>query len=548
MNRLIIGEYRIVYPEPETMLLFKNGAGAHLRKHYAPGTYNASAEINDILKCVLKFFEWQIDDLLAPYLHRGFFQGILLQYIVFQRIYEKYIAQKLDANDKAVYEKLLAPSYGRAVKFIAERIALLQDLDISDPPEDGFDETVSALFACAMEVIELSMHSDFTYGVAPLSSAAIVHPAGSDFYLQLRITDENLKHCINEFPNRWRWHVRNWEKIVPEFANQATPEFYSADTFGKHLDQPFQNVNGFSFTNAVNALVEPLASVIPPQDGLPVVFEPRTRILGLAQTNTGLSSKQIEDIFDGFVISSVMIADEGRAFWDPKSESRARRRGIFEIRVAGERHYAWCRELYGEALRELELSATFQDIPLQWRSDEIEKALSALSNEVGKWFEGVVGNELRKIGWKVLTSRSSIGLGNKQLNLPGEIDIVAFWPTERILLVGECKRIRGGTEPSNFFDEIHKFSRKKRPFIARLNMKANFVKHEMKRVCAALESEWNIEVVPQKFARAFITRRPSIAGCFIDATCVSLDEMIWSCSSESKWLFASEWLPETTNS
>ncbi len=143
--------------------------------------------------------------------------------------------------------------------------------------------------------------------------------------------------------------------------------------------------------------------------------------------------------------------------------------------------------------------------------------------------------------------KRAIGQGPYRLEIPpdvGEIDFIGYSYTEKLLVVIECKLVRGVTEPRFFRDDISDFVTKPKSYLAKFNKKAQWVKDNVSTVCHALESDncFTNKIEVSELKTAIITHYPTIAQCMIkEHPCVSITNFMLDYEKSRSWPYKSNY-------
>jgi hypothetical protein len=239
------------------------------------------------------------------------------------------------------------------------------------------------------------------------------------------------------------------------------------------------------------------------------------------------------------------MESEGREVWKPKQEYRAFRRAFFEMPHTTGTHLAFSRSMALESLNQLVRGVVFRQFPPEWRSAEVDAAVVNLSQQAGKWFEGIVENRLRGIGIIGFKSiQKQIGQKNDVVKIPsevGEIDFLGYSQNENLLLIVECKMVQGGLEGKFFRDDIKEFVTSSKSYVKKYSRKVRWLRDNASAVTNALNSTrlYSAPVKPLAIATAVITYYPTIAQYFIDEyPCISLTNLILDYQEKGKWPYA----------
>jgi hypothetical protein len=185
------------------------------------------------------------------------------------------------------------------------------------------------------------------------------------------------------------------------------------------------------------------------------------------------------------------------------------------------------------------VSTAYGFLPPEWNDPGLLSAVGTLQGKCGRWFEEVVSTCVNSQGLKAINSRKSLGRKEDKIQFPcGEIDLLAYSPEEKLLIVGESKMTLAGSEPKFFRDELEDFVRKEKAYANKFRRKIEWVKSNVDLVCKALNStnEFSGSVAIENIAPVMVTFRPTIASYYIhDFPCVSLSEFMHDLKERGSW-------------
>lgn len=118
------------------------------------------------------------------------------------------------------------------------------------------------------------------------------------------------------------------------------------------------------------------------------------------------------------------------------------------------------------------------------------------------------------------------------------IDYLGYSPNERLLVLCECKMVRGGFEPKYFRDEIQEFVTNKKSYFKKFQRKIDWIRNNVSGLSNALSSVWeyNASITPTHIATAVVTLYPSIVSCFTnDFPCVTITEIMMGYEEKRRW-------------
>jgi hypothetical protein len=278
-------------------------------------------------------------------------------------------------------------------------------------------------------------------------------------------------------------------------------------------------------------------------DGFPIPFIHKARAIDRLAEFLHFPTDAVENAVRGFSISRAQMESEQRELWKPNREYRAYRRAFFEVPHLTGEHLIFSPAMAGEAFLIFSRETIFGQFPKEWQSEGVTSSLSRLSNLAGKWFERVVEDNCRAIGFVGRRSaKESLGEGEARIEIPqdvGEIDLVIHSERENLLLILECKLVRYSFEPRYFRDDIYDFALSRRSHSEKFRRKVRWAQDNLRLLCNALASTGplrGVRVAPRRLATAIVTLYPTMATCLIDdMPCVSIAELMVDYESMNRW-------------
>lgn len=250
----------------------------------------------------------------------------------------------------------------------------------------------------------------------------------------------------------------------------------------------------------------------------------------------------VDRIIDGFTLCRDAMISEGRAVWKPKQEYRALRRGFFEVSQQGKKELLFSIVMARESAIHLVNATPFQYLPREWKTQSVDAALARMNNERGDWFEDVVADNLRTIGFYGRTRWKSVaGVVLPKVEIPpavGEIDYIGYSPSERLLLVIETKMVSASTEPKQFRDELTNFLDKPKSYTAKFRKKVEWVREHIEDVCCELRrlSPDQTAIEPHEIGSALVTFFPlHISTRIREWPCITITEIRLAYEESQNW-------------
>ncbi|MBC7971890.1 MAG: hypothetical protein H7Z11_17500 [Verrucomicrobia bacterium] len=415
----------------------------HLRSKFSSGIYSNSQKINEILLHQFKFYSKKFEDTIPKLASRHFMEFVLFEFDQASLIEEKYKHGQLSGEEVGKWTQI-GSLFRRSAKYLAERIVLLQPEEAPDTPEESLIEMLDDIWIAAEEMVHLYLLSDQTFMVFPDHTTFEIYPEdGRDFW-NLEI---NRECNIQELVKRDTAHRCSVVGADSTFV-------MNLNVHKQVIGKPLKETIGASYAEMVNLLAIIIKDSQPAPQSFPTLFLHRSNLIDTLHQHTGLTKKAVEIVLDGFTIKKADMEAEKRELWRPKQEYRTFRRGFFEMTHTTGTHLAFSKRMALESFNQLVEGFVFKQVPPEWTSKAVDVAVSNLSNQAGRWFEGAVEESLRRIGFIGLKSiRKQFGRQPNVIRIPsevGEIDFLGYSEKEKILLIAECKMVQGGFEGSFF--------------------------------------------------------------------------------------------------
>lgn len=521
------GEYRIFRPSYESEFRFRVRLESFVRSQYEVGRYTNPKKINEILNTILSLLDDELKSIIKKLACPGFIDFFLGQYDQSCKI--RAIFDQLPFQKQSRWE-MIGPLLRRAIKYIAELAIIYQPTGntVNDYSQEELLPLMEDCLICAEQIFSYTNDSDKTFYLFPQDTVLEIFPAGNEIYIS--VTPSN--NYQEDMKRRVDFHRNNYDTT---FDLRKIPS-YNISLQEKYLNPCFSEEFGvtyFDFLACIKKIIE--SSVLAPNTFVP--FCQKKMIINEIHRISSIPKDRIDFILSGFSLSKNTL--QIRAPYKPKQEHRASFRAFFEYNWHAGVCLMWSPEMAKEAHITLCDNIAFSNLPIEWRSKNVEKALSSLNNAVGKWFEDAVASHFLRMGIIGRKGIKSIGTDTHRLSVPsegvGEIDFIGYLPNEKMLIIAECKMVKEGTDPIYWRDSVFEFVTSKKSYMKKFTRKISWIINNYNVVKKALESErdfpQNLDI--EKIATVMITFAPSFAQYYIhDFPCVSLTEFIYAYQEE----------------
>lgn len=532
MNHEKFGGIKIYRPKFSSEILIRHEAQRHLFSRFLPGKYTDPKTINEIIQYQFTFYFEKLNNYIKVIAQEDFLHFLLFQYDQSVKVENLYKDRTLKEDEESKWFEI-GPVFRRTIKYLAERSTLLSGDKLHTHSKKPSLEGLDNLWISAEESVKLYMLSDQTFTIFPDSSTLEIIDREIHDYFILSLSEScDLSDAVRvdtEF--RDRFIGKPSDSIVLNLTEHQVA-----------LGDAFHSTIGLSYLETIGTIHKLIEGSVPSGDGFPVLFIHKQRAINALVKATGASPVALEKAISGFLITKANMEAEGREVWKPKQEYRAYRRGFFEVWHPSGPHICFSKSMASECLLQLISEVVFKKIPPEWSSEEVSKSAEVLSNKAGSWFEDIVFQNLSNIGIIGLKSQKrGIGQGTFRIAIPpdvGEIDFIGYSHVEKLLVLIECKLVRGVTESKFFRDDISDFITKPKSYLTKFNNKVQWVKDNINDVCTALDSEkiFTNRIEIENFKTAIITHYPNIAQCMIkEHPCVSITNFMLDYEKSKSW-------------
>jgi hypothetical protein len=533
MNLENFGGVKLFRPRASSEVKWRIDAEDHLRSKFTSNEY-AGETINLILQHQFSFFEKNLETLLPRIASQDFLSFLLFQYDESVNVNEAHKSGTLSQEESKRWGKL-GPIFRRAIKYLIESVTMmLPDKSIKYPSNEVLD-CMDGVWICAEELVSLYTLSDQTFMVFPNETKFSVLPYGEDLYWKLEVENECginiLDKIVIDRENRSRFIQDSSIMYNIEVHDQILSESFSKDIGARYID----------LIRVINTLIDAHVE----QDttsNFPIPVLNLNNIINQISKFLNLPEHIVRFAISGFSINKTKLLGEGRKIRKPKQEYRLFRRGFIEITYKKEPHILFSKKMAQESMLQLIGGAVFQKVPREWHSKSVEGNLSTLSNSAGTWFESIVLKNLTTIGIKGIAGVKKLKYEKKNIQIPlGEIDYIGYSEREDLLVIAECKMVRGGIEAQFFRDDISQFISERKSFVNKFMPKSKWVMSNIELITNHLKfamkpGTFNKDIKPKSIAFIIITYYPTIASCRIkDIPCVSLTELMMQYEDQGQW-------------
>jgi hypothetical protein len=518
------GPVRLIRWSWEVERRLRAEAREHLLKKFQVGTYDDPVLANAILQHQFEFYAGRLEQAVDLIANRDALEFVLTQYEMAASITHGLGIQ--DASQREQWLRLEG-MFRRAMKYLAELIALRDPMRSREVSRaESMRAMDQALLAVEM-VVDLGEGSNRVHGVFPEGVAVRIYPPG--FPIDWKVTIEGRFEGYDE-------------KLVARVTRdrQHRGDFIQGHQFDLHtarhqefLDPVFTAHFGWSYGHFLSGVRNLIEGSQPVPNSFPTLFVLRHKVVEqfLAQ---GAPPAAVEAMLNGFSVSAARMIEERRVVWNPKQEYRMYRRGFLEYPHELGLHLTFSKSMAEEAMIHLVHGVCYKRLPVEWKCPGLETAMERVSRQASRWFEDVVNDNLRKLGFVGARAKDRIGPPGHEVEIPadvGEIDFLGFDPKEKLLVVAEAKMVNSGLEAKYWRDDVSTFATDRGSYASKFQRKIAWVNEHSEALTRAIGVGRPERVVP-----VMVTLYPCIAQMFIDDfPCVSLAELMLDYREKNSW-------------
>jgi len=512
------GEVSIFRPSQRVETLIRNRARSHLFSAFEPGEYHTGEQANRIIQHQFRVYEQLLRPVVPKLTSRGAAEFLLYQYDQAWKLVHGNDILDLQERSRWAW---IEPRLKRAIKFLLELICQADGTnnDESLTSREEAEFVMEVAVACAENMVDLAMQSDTVHSVFPRDAVVTIFDGGVyDYSIEIRgqftAHDEMFSaRVIRDRQSRHRFVPQ------PQF-DQSTPLH---QTF---LDNAFRDEFHMTYGEFIAALVAIINHSQPSLHprAFPTLFVNRRQVVD-ELAKSGGNRCAIERAIDGFSVIATKLTAEKRVVWRPKQETRAYRRGFFVLSHETGPHLAFSRGMAQESLIQLVNWVSYKHLPVEWRTAGTSRALAALAQKAGTWFEQVMQARFRNLGFFGDSAKKTIGRKPHVIAIPadiGELDFIGYHGEQRLLALGEAKMTMSGLEAAYWRDDLHEYVFRNGSYAERFRQKLKWVSANRKSICNALGVS-----AAEAVGGVMLTLYPCIARAFIrDFPCVSITEFM----------------------
>lgn len=517
-----INEHRIFIPSSN----LQDGLTEKCRKEvlfqFKSGRYTNKDDINQILQIASRFYSSVLHREVKALASVQSLSTLLLQYEPMAKVDRLYLDNSLEQDVMHLWQSCGA-ILRQAQKLLIETTMLYRlKSKVLKNSEFQILLALQKAHISALEMLELNILSDQTYYLTGDGDEAYLvisekGPAlfdislGQDGFLALRERGKKDRET----------------RSVLELDVEITIE---VGNHSETLNPAFEKHVGVSYERAIKSLIW-MIDVL--EDAGPISMIPQDQFELFVAGGLSLHPKIVKKIIDGFTLNQQVVKESGRDRWNPRINQRLLTKGFVRCRAEdGKNTLFWNQSMAQECLLNLLELTRFQRFPDEWRTEAVNSKLGQISLNYGARFEKECQMALNRLRIESLVSqKGGIGSGQHRMVIPksvGELDLVAYSPEERLLILFECKRIIRSSDPIGWKGELDKFTNLN-GFDDKFTKKIEWVRANVMKVAAAMQSsgQFRSEIHPQKFQAAYITSYPSVYSHMNGKIqCFSLTELI----------------------
>ena len=535
-NGKTFGGTRIYRPNLDAERAVRHEAEADLRQSFSAGLYTKRDDINAILQKHFSFYDEMLKRLIPQLASRHLMEFVLTQYDLASSIHWQNQGYEIVDLEERRKWKELGPNFRRAAKYIAECISMLAPGEAPCAEFDQVVELIDRCWICAEQMVLLSNLSTQTFAIFPDATTLEIRPEGDQEWFRLSIRDAEKFEAHRE---RLERDTASRKEVIDEHKT-----LYDRERLSRLVDPAFKKEFGMTLTDVLEFAFTEAKNADPHEGNQDIPFFQEQHLIDALRDKCGLSPVQAKTIIDGLCLRRGKMLEEKRVVWNPKQEYRAYSRPFFEFPHESGMHFTWSRKMAEECLFTLYTRIAQKLLPAEWNASGMAQALGSYEQEITKLFENIVIDRMKEQGIAASRFKSQIGVGPSALQIPddiGEIDLLAYWPEENLVIVGDDKLVKPTHDPKTHRDDIGKFVESKKNYVDQVKRKTQWVIDNIRQVEVALGSVQGFPatVTARRVAPVLVTYYPAFASYFIsDLPCVALTELIAALKRKQGWPYS----------
>lgn len=493
---------------------------------FTPGTYTRKPDIVEIVNFMYQEYYNILEEYLPKPSPRDLVDFLVTEYERYGKVSDMHKRKELSLEDDEFWSAYASYSR-RGIKYLLELLfrSELDETNVSLTREEQ-EEAISIAFLATEELVSLYMRSE-GYKSYMDSVTLTLDPSKHTYFHVME--DEHTRFDIRDI-------ALDFYKYVPN------PMFL--DDFKAHgeiLDASFVSTLGVNYGDTIGTISWLIDHYSTERDEEETCYFILREAIDSMANAFGISKDQASKIIEGFSLSHQTM--EGRELNRPKQEYRAYKRAFFKHRLNGEDVAFFSLRMARECLNKLVSDFPFRKIPKEWESKSINSSLNKLSLRAGRWFEGVVVENLKTLG--IIGSHSVKSLRkspNERILIPkdvGEIDFLGFHKEQKLIVIIEVKQVGLATEPRLFLDDLSKFVYGADNYSSKFIKKYNWIIQNSASVENHFKQEFGLDTKLESAGYAMITLYPSVVTTKIhEFTCISIAKFMNESKKAESWPFS----------
>ncbi|MDD5026849.1 MAG: hypothetical protein PHH13_05800 [Candidatus Peribacteraceae bacterium] len=540
MGSLYIGGIELLEPDPKLHALQRKLRGQHLAEMGVSGSSTNPQENNALLQVLFGRLNSTFSDYISCISSRGLSDFFLYQYEQMTKVYAKHKTGQLSPSDDALFQRI-APSRMIALRFIVERIVLLGETDDDSIPHEIKNFAAHRIFTCAEELVDLYISSDQTHLAFPEHTRVTVDLKTPPFlFLRLDALDPDFGQRVRDS------QINNKEKLRMKELLGGLELVGDSDARRRHLDSTLQSIVGTDLDNIFHVLWEfcmPFPLPLPEGQKYPIPFCVEEQLLQDIAKKHRISREIVSKIVDAFLLTREKMETEKHEVYISKNKYRSFSRPLLRLPHTKGWHITWSPEMAKESLDHFHNMLPFGQAPVEWMP-ALEAPLSRLNNELSARFEDRYSELMGERNFVGARFKRRIGKDTARIRIPddiGEIDHLAYSAKFDLLVVTECKFVRWGSNPKDYYNDRWDFVKKKGSYVQQVTRKVEWVQKEFFAVFAAMKSVLPIPAdaaLPSRVAHCIVTYYPSPVSLFVHSCpCLSFARFFDALDAADDWPF-----------
>ena len=517
----------IVTPRMSISFAVRKKTEELVRSKLSLGVYRDASVIKNLLNDVFGYLNQNISILINDLSSRDLLEFLYQEYSRTCKVEEK--AKSDPYHRDACSWRQNRPSLRRSLKYIIEKILESYTCDRRCPFEGYF-----AKFETLLELVEMgfffSLLSANTYGVSKERTILEIYEPNENplkAYFSLKVENFDNDKFQKGAPLYHKFNRKN-----------GSPFTNFIEYFERESLDAFKELSSGTYDDFWSILTILRDNCVPGDNG--VYFIPTLSLKNGIIKDCRIPQKCVELFFKTFSLTQEDLKASPREMFKTKQKNRLKSKFIVQLDWNGVTHSMWTYEMMNEGIAMLLDSLSYNGLPEEWRTPNMQKSFADITRHFGSVFESYASKYLHNWGFAGQSYKKTLPCGIDIPNQVGEIDFLGYSSEQKCIVCFEFKNVCYSTDPLEFRDDLDKFIYKDNSYFIKFDKKVEFIKEHVSELAVFFKEKDKVDLDSKKIVVSFITYAPNISRYYMPKyKCLSISEfeVEWK---ENPWQFMIE--------